>query len=131
MSIVRNTLDVAWDAKVYGAVGSFVGFAGGLLYAWAGQDELNANTFKVAGVSALAGGLVSQVGGMMIVNQQQGGRGLAFTGIGIPAGFGLLSVYSMYSKGSNDPVGIIKAGAVGSVIGGAAGATGDLIRAQL
>ena len=131
MSIVRNTLDVAWDAKVYGAVGSFVGFAGGLLYAWSGQEELNANTFKVAGVSALATGLVGQVGGMFVVNHQQGGRGLAFTGIGIPAGFGLGSAYAMYKKGSNSPVGIIKAGAVGSVIGGAAGATGDMVRAQL
>lgn len=131
MSIVRNTLDVAWDAKVYGAVGSFVGFAGGLLYAYAGQDAINANTFKVAGVSALAGGLVAQVGGMFVVNHQQGGRGLAFTGVGVPAGFGLGSAYAMYSKGSNSPVGIIKAGTVGSVIGGAGGATIDIIRAQM
>jgi len=131
VSVVRNTLDVAWDAKVYGAVGSFVGFAGGLLYSWAGQDNINANSFKVAGISALASGMISQVGGMFVVNYQQGGRGLAFTGVGVPAGFGLGSAYAIYRKGSNSPVGIIKAGAVGSIIGGAAGATGDIVRAQL
>tara|TARA_B100001250_G_scaffold358306_1_gene334532 strand:+ start:97 stop:489 length:393 start_codon:yes stop_codon:yes gene_type:complete len=129
--MLRNTADVAWDAKVFGAVGSAVGFSGGLLYAWAGQDSIDANAFKVAGLSALAAGLISQVGGMMFVNQQQGGRGLMFTAVGIPTGFGLGSAYAMYSRGSNDPVGIIKAGSVGSIVAGAIGGAGDIVRAQL
>ena len=74
--------------------------------------------------------MISQVGGMFVVNYQQGGRGLALQA-GVPAGFGLGSAYAIYRKGSNSPVGIIKAGAVGSIIGGAAGATGDIVRAQL
>lgn len=131
MSFLRNTADVAWDAKVFGVVGSAVGFAGGLLYSWAGQDTIDINAFKLAGISALAAGAISQAGGMMYVNQQQGGRGLLFTSVALPTGFGLGSAYAMYRKGSTSPVGVIKAGTVGSIVTGALGGAADMLRAQM
>ena len=131
MSFLRNTADVAWDAKVFGVVGSAVGFASSLLYSWAGQDTVDANAFKLAGVSALGLGLISQAGGMMFINQQQGGRGLMFTAVGIPTGFGLGSAYAIYKKGSTSPVGVIKAGAIGSIVTGALAGAGDILRAQM
>mgnify|MGYP001159974380 FL=1 len=130
MSIIRNTADVAWDSKVYGAVGSGVGFAGSLLYAFANQAPMNGTTFKVAAVAGLGTGLVTQMVGMLITNYQQGGRGLSGTVMGLTGGFGAGAVQSLRNN-PTEPVGVIKAGLVGGVIGGSLGATGDVVRATI
>jgi len=130
MSILRNTADVAWDAKVYGAVGVGVGFGGSLLRSFANQSSTDFDTFKVAGVVGLGAGLLTQIAGMIITNYQQGGRGLSGTIVGATGGFGAGTVYSL-TKNPTEPVGVIKAGLVGGVIGGSLGATGDVVRATI
>jgi len=130
MSIIRNTADVAWDSKVYGAIGSGVGFAGTLLYSFANQAPMNGTTFKVAAVAGLGTGLVTQMVGMLITNYQQGGRGLSGTIMGLTGGFGVGTVQSLRNN-PTEPVGVIKAGLVGTVIGGSLGATGDVVRSTI
>lgn len=127
MSKISNTIDVAKDAWVFGAVGGGIGFAGGLLSSWASQREMDKNTFYIAGITALAGASVSQAAGMLFVNQQQGGRGLIFTSVGVPTGFGLGAAYAALSKQVTSPKAVIKAGAVGSIIAGTAGGVADII----
>ncbi len=130
MSILRNTKDVAWDSKVYGAVGLGVGFGGSLLYSFAKQNAMDGNTFKIAGIAGLGAGLLAQIGGMIITNFQQGGRGLSGTIVGATGGFGAGTVYSLRNN-PTEPVGVIKAGLVGGVIGGSLGATGDVVRSTI
>lgn len=130
MSILRNTADVAWDAKVYGAVGTGVGFAGSLLYSFAKQSAMDGNAFKIAGVAGLGAGLLTQVAGMIVTNYQQGGRGLSATIAGTTGGFGAGTVYSL-TKNPTEPVGVIKVGLVGSVIGGSLGAAADVVRSTI
>lgn len=130
MSILRNTADVAWDAKVYGAVGTGVGFAGSLLYSFAKQSAMDGNAFKIAGVAGLGAGLLTQVAGMIVTNYQQGGRGLSATIVGTTGGFGAGTVYSLRNN-PTEPVGVIKVGLVGSVIGGSLGAAADVVRSTI
>ena len=130
MSILRNTADVAWDAKVYGAVGTGVGFAGSLLFSFARQSAMDGNAFKIAGVAGLGARLLTQVAGMVVTNYQQGGRGLSATIAGTTGGFGAGTVYSL-TKNPTEPVGVIKVGLVGSVIGGSLGAAADVVRATI
>lgn len=130
MSILRNTADVAWDAKVYGAVGTGVGFAGSLLLSFANQSAMDGNTFKIAGVAGLGVGLLSQVAGMVVTNYQQGGRGLSATIAGTTGGFGVGTVWSLRSN-PTEPVGVIKVGLVGTLIGGSLGAAADVVRATI
>lgn len=130
MSILRNTADVAWDAKVYGAVGTGVGFAGSLLYSFAKQSAMDGNAFKIAGVAGLGAGLLTQVAGMIVTNYQQGGRGLSATILGTTGGFGAGTVWSLRNN-PTEPVGVIKVGLVGSVIGASLGAVTDVVRSTI
>ena len=127
MSKLSNTIDVAKDAWVFGAVGGGIGFAGGLLSTWASQGDFDKNTFYLAGATSLAGAALFQAGGMMFVNQQQGGRGLIFTTVGVPVGFGFGAAYAALKKQVTSPRAVIKAGAVGSIIAGTAGGVADIV----
>ena len=125
---MTNTWLVAKDASMFGVGGSLVGFGLGAAAQWLDGGSDTSSIFLMGGVGALTGAIIGQLGGMMIVNQQQGGTGLLMTPmLGLSGSAGMMA-YSKFRKGHSNVKTVIKYGVVGGIIGAPVGAGIDYLR---
>ena len=113
---------------MFGVGGGLVGFGLGAAAQWLDGDNAAASILMMGGIGALTGAIIGQIGGMMFVNQQQGGTGLLMTPLLGLSGAAGMAVYSKFRKGHSSVKTVIKYGVVGGVIGAPIGAGIDYLR---
>ena len=124
---MTNTLTALKDAWMFGVVGALGGFGIGVAAQFLDTTDSDASSILAMGaVGALAGGLIGETLGAMIVARNRGGV-YRIAPIGLLSGAAGGMAWSKLRSNRTDVKGVIKAGLIGGITGATLGGAVDLL----